>query len=144
MDENASRAAFLGVSVFVAVITLTLILNFYRTAKDTASVANRYDVTLSDDARTNEILSKKEITGIELRYILNDFADKKEFKIKVYQPETDNLSDVSNIELSINMEKYWLDSNQQYLDKYIRPNFVYEIDIDDSQNITEIIARFEK
>ena len=143
MDENASRAVFLGVSVFVAIITITLILNFYRTAKNTASVANRYDVTLSDDARVNKILSKKEITGLELRYLLNYYVGNNEFEITVYQPETDDISDINNIKLDIDIEKYWLDINQQYLDKYIRPNYIYELEINDSNNVIKVIARFK-
>ena len=71
MDENASRAVFIGVSVFVAIITITLIVNFYRTAKDSAAVANRYDLTETGSSKVNEILSKDKITGLELRYLLN-------------------------------------------------------------------------
>ena len=71
MDENASRAVFLGVSVFVAIITITLIINFYYAAKDAASVANTHDISNTGNKYINDILVKDMITGMELRYLLN-------------------------------------------------------------------------
>lgn len=143
MDENASRAVFIGVSVFVAIITITLILNFYRTAKDSAAVANRYDLTETGSSKVNEILSKDKITGLELRYLLNYYYSDTDIQIYVYQPNVNDKFDEENARLSLNSKEYWSDENQQYLDENIRPNFNYGLAIDNRGRATVIVATFE-
>lgn len=143
MDENASRAVFIGVSVFVAIITITLIVNFYRTAKDSAAVANRYDLTETGSSKVNEILSKDKITGLELRYLLNYYYNDTDIQIYVYQPDVNDKFDEENARLSVNSEEYWSDQNQQYLDENIRPNFNYGLAIDNRGRATVIVATFE-
>ena len=140
MDENASRAVFLGVSVFVAIITLTLILNFYRTAKDTASVANRFDITNMGNKRANEILSKTKITGLELRYLLNYYYNDDSVEIYVYQPKQ---KAEENVKVEINTEEYWSDATQQKLDEEIRPNYNYGLAIDTRRGGYVVVATFE-
>ena len=143
MDENASRAVFIGVSVFVAIITITLIVNFYRTAKDSAAVANRYDLTETGSSKVNEILSKDKITGLELRYLLNYYYNDTDIQIYVYQPDVNDKFDEENARLSVNSEEYWSDENQQYLDENIRPNFNYGLARDNRGRATVIVATFE-
>lgn len=143
MDENASRAVFIGVSVFVAIITITLIVNFYRTAKDSAAVANRYDLTETGSSKVNEILSKDKITGLELRYLLNYYYNDTDIQIYVYQPNVNDKFDEENARLSLNSKEYWSDENQQYLDENIRPNFNYGLAIDNRGRATVIVATFE-
>lgn len=140
MDENASRAVFLGVSVFVAIITITLIVGFYRTAKDSAAVANRYDLTNTGNKRSDEILSKTKITGIELRYLLNYYYNDSSIEIFVYQPSgtADN-----NEKLNVNTSDYWSDENQRFLDEEIRPNYNYGLAIDTSAGGYTVVATFE-
>lgn len=139
MDENASRAIFLGVSVLVAIITLTVIINFYFTAKETAGVANRYDITIADNVNINRILSKEEITGIELRYLLNYYYGDEDVKVYVYQQE----SNPKNIAIDTDEEYYWSDEYQKYLDQIIHPNFNYILKIKSDEKSTKIIAIFE-
>lgn len=142
MDENASRAVFLGVSVFVAIITLTLILNFYRTARESASVANRYDIAKTDNNRINEILSKKSVLGLELRYLLNNYYNENSVKMEIYQPIEENGENREIIQ-DIDLEKYWSDATQQALDELIRPNYNYQLEIDDTNIVDRIVATFE-
>lgn len=143
MDENASRAVFLGVSVFVAIITITLIVSFYRTAKDSAAVANRYDLTESENSRVNEILNKDKITGLELRYLLNYYYNDTDVQVFVYQPDVNDRFDEDNARLNVNTSDYWSDSNQQFLDENIRPNFNYGLTIDNRSGVTIVVATFE-
>lgn len=140
MDENASRAVFLGVSVFVAIITLTLILTFYRTAKDSAGVANRFDITNTGNKRADEILSKTKITGLELRYLLNYYYNDSSVAIFVYQPK-EKAED--NERIDIDTEKYWSDDTQQMLDDKIRPNYNYGLAIDTRDGGYTVVATFE-
>lgn len=140
MDENASRAVFLGVSVFVAVITLTLIITFYRTAKDTAAVANRFDITSTGNKRADEILSKKQITGLELRYLLNYYYNDSSVEIYVYQPKQ---KAENNVKVEINTEEYWSDDTQRKLDEEIRPNYNYGLAIDTREGGYVVVATFE-
>lgn len=148
MDENASRAVFLGVSVFVAVITLSLILNFYRTAKDTAAVANRFDITNTGNKRADEILAKTKITGLEVRYLLNYFYNDESIRIYVYQPKTDEIFDETTSRLEINnidikKDYYWSEENQLYLEETIKPNYNYNLVKDTRGGAYIVVATFE-
>ena len=141
MDENASRAVFLGVSVFVAIITITLILTFYRTAKDSASVANRYDITYTENQRADEILSKEKIMGVELRYLLNYYYNNDSVEIAIYQPTEET---EENVKVGVDREDYWSKSAQQNLDELIRPNYEYGIEVDvRDDGYVVIVASFE-
>ena len=100
MDENASRAVFLGVSVFVAMLTITIIVNFYRTAKDTAAVVNRHDITNTGNRRADEILSNTVISGTELRYLLNYYYNDNSVRIVVFQP-AEKLEDGTIVDTNI-------------------------------------------
>ena len=135
MDENASRAVFLGVSVFVAIITITLIVNFYSTAKDSAAVANRYDISSTGNTRVDKILEKEKITGLELRYLLDYYqGDEIYDQIKVWD---------NGVEVSIPDKDYWSNEVQKQLDDKIRANYNYILDIQKHGVKYKIVAIFE-
>ena len=140
MDENASRAVFLGVSVFIAIITLTLIINFYDTAKKSASVANRYDVSNEYNKDVYKILDKEILSGVELRYLLNYLEDSDEFIIAVYNSAED---ETNNVKVNVDTDDYWSEEYQKKLDNKIRPNYNYSLDIHESGNRYKIVAVFE-
>lgn len=140
MDENASRAAFLGVSVLVAIITITIILNFYRTARDSAAVVNRFDISNEYNKNINKVIEKDMITGLELRYLLNYFVGNDEYEIVIYNSDADA---AANVKINIDVENYWTDEYQTKLDKEIRPNYHYSLDIQESGNIYKFVAVFK-
>ena len=140
MDENASRAVFLGVSVFIAIITITIIVNFYDTARNSAAVANRFDISNDVNKNVNKVLEKKNINGVELRYLLNYFEGNNEFEIAVYNSASDR---DNNVKINIDHENYWTDGYQTRLDKEIRPNYNYTLDILESGNKYVIVAVFQ-
>lgn len=143
MDENASRAVFIGVSTFVAVITLTFIVRFYATAKESASVANRYDIEAGSKAYINEVLNKKSVTGLELRYIMNYYSDRDDVEVVVFVPgvTAGEISRLTNIDNQSEAE-YWNQDNQAELDEKIRPNYHFTLVVDNSKGI-KIIAMYE-
>ncbi len=143
MDENASRAVFIGVSVLVAIITITLVLSFYRTAKDSASVANRYDISATGTSYLNSILEKEKVTGVELRYLLNYYYGESQVKIHIYQPDFNEGINSDNIELVVNSNDYWSEENQQKLDENIRPNYNYRLSVQETEYDVTIITTFE-
>ena len=115
MDENASRAVFLGVSVFVAVLTITIVITFYTTARNSAGVANRFDITNTGNKRANEILSKTHITGTELRYLLNYYYNDNSIKIIVFQP-SETYDEGEIVDTNINneyREDFWSETTQR-------------------------------
>ena len=136
MDENASKAVFIGASVLVAIITITLILNFYRSAKEVGDVANRYDISTSDKY-VNEIVRKTEISGLELRYLLNYYAESDEVEVKVWQ-EFEGTEQYLSLDSILN--DYWSSENQQKLEDIIRANYKYDVEIQKAGNVT-IIAK---
>ena len=119
MDENASRAVFIGVSVFGAIITITLIVNFYRTAKDSAAVANRYDLTETGSSKVNEILSKDKITGLELRYLLNYYYNDTDANILYLQNKKNKyiVVDYKNEKYNYYSKEKFSIYSQNYFDK---------------------------
>lgn len=145
MDENASRAVFLGVSVFVAVMTITIIVAFYTTARDSAAVANRFDITNTGNKRADEILSKTYITGTELRYLLNYYYNDNSIKIIVFQPD-ETYAEGDVVDANINneyREDFWSETTQRYLDEMIRPNYNYRVALDKRKNGNTVVATFE-
>ena len=148
MDENASRAVFLGVSVFVAIITITLIVTFYRTAKDSAAVANRYDITNTGNSYLNSVLLKEKITGSELRYLMNYYANDETVDISIYDQLLYTIGDAEDEDrelphYSINNNNYWLTDYQGNIDINIRPNYNYNLFVETKVVGFKIIATFE-
>ena len=148
MEESASRAVFLGVSAFVAIITITVILNFYRTAKDTAAVANRYDITQAGNAYLNGILKKEKITGCELRYLMNYYANNEKVIISVYDQllytAGNNKEEAVGLpHFEINNDEYWHKDYQLNIDINIRPNYNYNLFVETTKAKMSIIATFE-
>lgn len=148
MDENASRAVFIGVSVFVAIITITLIITLYSTAKDSASVANRYDITNSGTAYLNSILEKEKITGVELRYLMNYYANDETVTISIYDQllysvgnNKDENNEIPNH--AINNDAFWQSNYQTLIDYNIRPNYNYNLFVHTTDIGFAIIATFE-
>lgn len=147
MDENASRAVFIGVSVLVAIITITVVLNFYRTAKNSASVANRYDITTTDNAYLNRVLEKEKITGAELRYLLNYYYENKNVNINIENQILYKVgNELENAELigtNINTEETWLSNYERYIDYNIRLNYNYRLSVQETEYKTTITATFQ-
>lgn len=139
MDENASRAVFVGISVLVAVITMTLIINFYDAAKGFASGVNTYDVSTAASKYENDILLKDMITGNELRYLLNNYVDEEIYNISIYKSSEDKLN---GNKMDIDRDDYWKEEYQTKLDYDIRPNYNYELKVEETDNTYKIEAVF--
>ena len=145
MDENASRAVFIGVSVFVAVITLTLILNFYRTAKEEGAVANRYDISATDNNKLYEILSRENINGMDLRYLINCYSNVEGMEIEIRSEDILKIEKGKLILTNPNpalevRHEYWDSNSQSLLDKNIRSMYNFKLEI--NSNKTKIKATF--
>lgn len=140
MDENASRAVFLGVSVFVAIVTLTLILTFYRSAKESAAFANRYDVSSEYNKTVTDVLEKSMINGVELRYLLNYYVENDDYEIIIYNGED---ADGNPIRLELDAANFWNVNYQEVLDLQIRPNYNYSLEVEEVVNKIKIIAVFK-
>ena len=140
MEENASRAIFLGISVFVTVITITLIVNFYSAAKESASLANNYDISNTNNKYVNDVLGKKYVKGHELRYLMNYYIDNEFVELSVYQSATDY---ASNTKLAVDNENYWEEEYQKILDSQVRPNYTYELNQSEVNNKLKLEAVFK-
>lgn len=148
MDESASRAVFLGVSIFVAIITLSFILTFYKTAKDSAAVVNRYDMINTENSYLNSVLIKKIITGSELRYLMNYYSNDETVNISIYDQMLYTMGegrdrDYELPNYAINNDEYWHRDYQGNLDFNIRPNYNYNLFVETTRAGFTIIATFE-
>lgn len=87
MDESAPmRALTIGVSVFMAIATITAVMIYYNTAKSTAGVVGSRSVDIDASYRQDiedSLFYKTEITGTEVINILNYFRGNNLYSINV-------------------------------------------------------------
>ncbi len=137
MDENASRAVFIGVSVFVSIITISLIINFYDTAKSTATMANRHDIANADKKYIDTILESELITGRDLRHLMEYYWN--DDVVTVYMSVDDKINDKK---LIFDNTDYYSTSNTIVRDSNIRPNYFFDLEKKIEGNKEKIIATF--
>lgn len=96
MENQAIRAIFIGVSLFVIMITLSLVLTYLNTAKSLAnSVSDRVDIAetardysyyvdIIESEREEEYNEYIKLNGVEIRSLLREFAGDEDMYIVIY------------------------------------------------------------
>lgn len=85
-ESTAMRALIIGVSVFMAIATITAVMVYYNTAKSTAGVVGSRSVDIEKSYRQDiedAFFYKTEITGTDVINILNYFKENTSYKINV-------------------------------------------------------------
>ena len=151
MDENATKALYIAVTIFIVMLTLGFVVAYFNTARKAgnlailgSAVAENYEKLLNSD------LDKTEMTGVEVINMLRKYGGKYLFALgkennkwnlsKTYvMPDRQLVKDLgreSELDTDINA----LESNNAIigLDKYkniptkfletINPNIVYTVD----------------
>lgn len=85
MDEGISiRAITIGVSVFIAVVTMSAVLMYYSTARNTVSeIGTGLDISVAYNRVIEGILIKDVITGEELKNLINYYYKNEDVDINI-------------------------------------------------------------
>lgn len=97
MEDVSIRAVVIGVSLFVTMITVTAILSFYNVSILTAqafnkrvNIAEEYDYIMNSDVFTDEL------TGVELRNLINKYANNAEVVIFLKMNDKEIYENINN------------------------------------------------
>ena len=113
MDEGISiRAITIGVSVFIAIATMTVVLIYYSTAKNTVSeIGTGIDISVAYNRNIEKILIKDVITGKELKNLINYYYNNQDVNINITKLKTVkddgsiNYENTSNFAINVNNNK---------------------------------------
>jgi hypothetical protein len=87
MEEGISiRALTIGVSIFIAIATMTLVITYYSTARQSvAKVGTGIDISVAYDRKIDTILtlaspSNYNLTGTDVKNLLNYYYENHYFR----------------------------------------------------------------
>lgn len=82
--DNAIRAITIGVSILIAIVTISLVLTYYNTAKEGVSSLNSQTKLYENyDAYIREIFIKDNAYGTDVINLLNYFDNNKSVNIVI-------------------------------------------------------------
>lgn len=127
MEESAKRAIFIGASIFIAIIIISIIVIAISAANKAETVAKEYTGQgIKRDASAQSLLGRDKITGEEVIYLLQAAKGEKDYSICIYnQPDFPN--ELGNI--NINNNEKWLKDYNENLGKYINTQNKYSISV---------------
>ena len=105
MDEHATMALMIGVSLFVIVLTLSLLVTYFNTSKKIADQVNlRVDVATNYDTIVNNLETyEQKLSGVEVRSLVRKYAGDKNVTINII-----SISSITN-SLYRNINNVWYD-----------------------------------
>ena len=84
MEDVTVRAITIGVGVVVSIITITAVLTYYNTAKETVrEIGAATDISGLYDKSIEDILLKKKITGTDIKNIFQYFEGRNDVTISI-------------------------------------------------------------
>lgn len=82
MESVSVRAIIIGVSIFIAIATMSAVMTYYNTAKEAVrNIGSGTDIAGLYEKNIEDILLKNTITGTEVLNVLNYFYDKSNVNI---------------------------------------------------------------
>lgn len=146
MDENAlTKALYVGVSLFVTVITITAIIAYYNIArssiKDIGSGTD-FDTVYREDVKETLLKTgeNNKITGTQVKNLVNYYYDNINVQITIsgmkYVSEDGTIKEYSAISLSSN-DQTIREKNYNIIMKYIINNqyFILDRNIDNDESL---------
>lgn len=93
MEDNVTRVLIIAVSLFVTMLTISLVFMYYNTAKELATNVNtRTDIAETyDEIVTNIEKTSQYLTGVEIRQLIRKYAGDANVEINIYS--------ISNMEI---------------------------------------------
>lgn len=84
MEDYAIKAIFIGVSVFVTILTLSAVILYFNTARSVADVVNeRTDIAMLFDEIMNSDNFETTLTGVQVRSLINKYAGNEKVHINI-------------------------------------------------------------
>ncbi len=115
MEDFSVRAIVIGVSLFVTMMTLSAIIIYFNTAKGIADEVNkRTDIASSFDNIVNSEDFSDELSGVEVRSLINKYAGVANVKINIILvngTKTTRHDNINNKDIS---EEGWLIQTNNY------------------------------
>lgn len=109
MEDLSVKAIVIGVSTFVTMAVLTAIILYFNTAKQLAdSVNKRTDIASSYDNIMNSDNFTDELTGVEVRSLINKYAGVSNVNINIATISGETVNEYENINNMYIYEKGWL------------------------------------
>lgn len=100
MEDFSIRAIVIGVSVFVTMLTLSVILIYYNTARNVANTAmDRTDIASSYEQIVNADKFDGNLSGTEVRSLIRKYAGNQNVRINIVEikgKKTDKYNNVNN------------------------------------------------
>ena len=82
MEDTTVRAITIGVGVLISIVTITAVLTYYNTAKDTVrEIGSATDISGLYDKSIEDILLKSKISGTDIKNIINYFKGRNDVQI---------------------------------------------------------------
>lgn len=122
MEDITTRAIIIGVSVLIAVATISSVMTYYSTAQEAVrKIGSGTDIAGLYDRGIEDSLLKDSITGVEVKNLINYFYGKSEASIKLENFVV--YGDVGTKKISDNIS----DENFDYVLKNVIPNAKYKV-----------------
>ena len=141
MEDVSIRAITIGVSVFVAIATISAVMMYYNSAKNMVQeVGYGVDFANVEDQGIREILSKQKVSGVEVRNIISYFSYKDEVTININCKACEE-NNTSNMRSSNIYQWPVADKsieNITQINRKIIPNYTYTLNYDASTDTITI------
>ncbi len=131
MEDVTTRAITIGVGVLISIVTITAVLTYYNTAKDAVrEIGSGVDIAGLYDKSIEDILLKKEVTGTDVKNILDYFAGRDDViinvnKIKLFKNDTSGSIESTYSLYNLQKNDVTSKSNREKIIKFILPNSIY-------------------
>ena len=141
MEDFSIRAIVIGVSLFITMLTLSAILIYFNTARSIADEVNkRTDIANSYDYIMNSDEFSDELSGVEVRSLINKYAGSKDVTINL-AVVGNNYNNVNNEWLQILNDNASIISEEKL--NIVNPVQNYNVDKEEKQGkITLTISQF--
>ena len=104
MEDISVKAIIIGVSLFITIVTLSVIVLYFNTARQAADAVNqRMDIARVYDEVINREKFEGELFGVDVRSLINHYASDRKVIIQ-YDIDGNGVADLTNI------NKDWLNA----------------------------------
>lgn len=118
MEDITTRAITIGVSVLIAVATISAVMTYYSTAQEAVrKVGSGTDIAGLYEQGIEDILLKSQVTGVEVKNLINYFESKSGAIINfsgTYFDENGSIQDASGTSVKYDFSATLGNSNPQY------------------------------
>jgi len=138
MDKNIKLAFVVGISIFLSIIIISIIVISISNANNAETIAKEYKGKgIKRDASAQSLLGRDKITGEEAKYLLQAAEGEETYSISIYE-QKDFPKNLTNININNNIEWTQKDYDKK-LGKYIKSTYSYEIQVNFGSNPIKVI-----